>query len=104
MACLAYERREPKAACFIQRIPSQNMVTILLAPGAAAQETSAIPARLIIPDQTPVKLQLTQSVSSAHAHPRDRMDFIVTRDVNIEGFTVIPAGTLARGWVTGVKR
>jgi len=79
------------------------LVTILLAPCAAAQETSAIPARLIIPDQTPVKLQLSETVSSAHARPGDRLDFIVARDVNIEGFTVIPAGTVARGSVTGVK-
>ncbi len=79
------------------------LVTILLAPCAAAQETSAIPARLIIPDQTPVKLQLSETVSSAHARPGDRLDFIVARDVNIEGFTVIPAGTVASGSVTGVK-
>ena len=79
------------------------LVTILLAPCAAAQETSAIPARLIIPDQTPVKLQLTESVSSAHARPGDRLDFVVARDVNIQGFTVIPAGTVASGSVTGVK-
>ena len=79
------------------------LVTILLAPCAAAQETSAIPARLIIPDQTPVKLQLTESISSAHARSGDRLDFIVARDVNIEGFTVIPAGTVASGSVTGVK-
>ena len=68
-----------------------------------AQEPSAIPARLIIPDQTPVKLQLNESVSSAHARPGDRLDFIVVRDVNVEGFTVIPAGAVATGSVTGVK-
>ena len=79
------------------------LVTILLAPCAAAQETSAIAARLIIPDQTPVKLQLTESVSSAHARPGDRLEFIVARDVNIQGFTVISAGTVASGSVTGVK-
>jgi hypothetical protein len=76
---------------------------ILFAPCAAAQEPSAIPARLIIPDQTPVTLRLAESVSSAHARPGDRLDFIVARDVNIEGFTVIPAGTVASGSVTGVK-
>ena len=64
---------------------------------------SAIPTRLLIPDQTPVKLQLNESVSSAHARPGDRLDFIVVRDVNIEGFTVISAGAVATGSVTGVK-
>ena len=68
-----------------------------------AQEPSAIPTRLLIPDQTPVKLQLNESVSSAHARPGDRLDFIVVRDVNIEGFTVISAGAVATGSVTGVK-
>lgn len=90
-------------SAYLDKIPACILVTILLAPCAAAQETSAIPARLIIPDQTPVKLQLTESISSAHARSGDRLDFIVARDVNIEGFTVIPAGTVASGSVTGVK-
>ena len=61
------------------------------------------PLGSISPTQTPVKLQLSETVSSAHAHPGDRLDFIVARDVNIEGFTVIPAGTVASRSVTGVK-
>jgi LssY C-terminus len=95
----ASQRRLSLFSTYLRKI----LVTILLAPCAAAQETSAIPARLIIPDQTPVKLQLSETVSSAHARPGDRLDFIVARDVNIEGFTVIPAGTVASGSVTGVK-
>jgi len=35
----------------------------LLAPGVSALETSAIPVRLIIPDQTAIKLQLAETVS-----------------------------------------
>ncbi len=42
-----------------------------------------------------------RSVSSAHARPGDRLDFVVVRDVSVEGFTVIPAGTVAGGSVTG---
>jgi hypothetical protein len=95
----ASQRRQALFSAYLRKV----LVTILLAPCAAAQETSAIPARLIIPEQTPVKLQLAESVSSAHARPGDHLDLIVTRDVNIEGFTVIPAGTVARGSVTGVK-
>ncbi len=95
----AYLRKIPAYV----KIPVHILVTIFLVPFAAAQETSAIPVRLIIPDQTRVKLQLAESVSSAHARLGDRLDFIVTRDVNIEGFTVITAGTLARSSVTGVK-
>ena len=90
------------SAC-LDKIPAYILITILLAPCAVAQEPSAIPTRLLIPDQTPVKLQLNESVSSAHARPGDRLDFIVVRDVNIEGFTVISAGAVATGSVTGVK-
>lgn len=52
---------------------------------------SAIPVRLIIPGRIPIKLQRAVSVSSAHARPGDRLDFVVVRDVSVEGFAVIPA-------------
>ena len=65
---------------------------------------SADSCRLIIPDGTPIELRLAKSVSSAHARVGDRLDFIVVRDVNVGGFTVIQAGTTARGSITGVKR
>ena len=94
-------------SAYLRKIPAHILVTILLGPLFAlclsAQETSAIPVRLIIPAQTPVKLQLAERVSSAHARLGDRLDFIVTRDVNIEGFTVLRAGTVASGSVTGVR-
>src|SRR5664280_1871960 len=76
---------------------------MFLMPCVSAQEMSAIPARLVIPDGTAIKLRLAESVSSAHAHVGDLLDFIVVRDVSVGGFTVIPAGTMARGSVTGVK-
>jgi LssY C-terminus len=69
----------------------------------SAQEISSAPATLTIPDGTPVKLRLAESVSSAHARVGDLLDFTVVRDVNVGGFTVIPAGTEARGSVTEVK-
>ena len=68
-----------------------------------AQETTATPAGLVIPDGTPIKLRIAESVSSTHARVGDMLDFVVVRDVNLGGFTVIPAGTVARGSVTGVK-
>jgi LssY C-terminus len=70
---------------------------------ASAQEISSAAATLTIPDGTPVKLRLAENVSSAHARVGDLLDFTVVRDVNVGGFTVIPAGTEARGSVTGVK-
>jgi len=76
---------------------------MFLMPCASAQEMSAGPARLTIPDGTPIKLQLAENVSSTHARIGDSLNFVVVRDVNVGGFTVIPAGTMARGSVTGVK-
>ncbi len=76
---------------------------MLLLPGLAAEERSGIPASLTIPDGTPIELRLAENVSSAHAHVGDVLKFIVVKDVNLGGFTVIPAGTMARGSVTGVK-
>ena len=62
-----------------------------------------IPGRLIIPDGTPVKLRLAESVSSAQACVGDLLEFIVVRDVSVGGFTIIHAGTKARGSITKVK-
>jgi LssY C-terminus len=53
---------------------------------------------------TPVKLQLAQTVSSRRAHKSDRLEFVVDKDVVIDGFTVINAGAKAEGSVVSVKR
>jgi len=90
-------------SAYLGKIPAYILVAMFLVPCVSAQEMSAIPVRLIIPDRTPIKLQLAESVSSAHARPGDRLDFVVVRDVSVEGFNVIPAGTVASGSVTGVK-
>lgn len=79
------------------------LIAILLVPCASAQKISAIPAQLTIPDGIPIKLQLVESVSSAHARAGDHLDFLVVRDVNVKGLTVISAGTEASGSVTAVK-
>ncbi len=77
---------------------------MFLIPGLPAEERSGAPSSLIIPDGTPIELRLAETVSSAHAHVGDVLKFIVVKDVNLGGFTVIQAGTIARGSVTGVKR
>jgi len=73
-------------------------------PCVSAQEAGTIPARLTIPNETPVELRLAENVSSAHAHTGDPLKFVVVRDVDVAGFTVIPAGTVASGSVIGVRR
>jgi hypothetical protein len=87
----------------LRKVPVYLLVATLLASFASAQEMHALPASVTIPDGTPIKLRLGENVSSAHGRAGDHLDFVVVRDVNIEGFTVIPAGTVASGTVTGVK-
>lgn len=90
------------SAC-LGKVAAYILVGLFLLPCASAQEISATPARLLIPVGTPVKLQLVKSVSSAHARPGDQLDFVVVREVSVEGRTVISAGTVASGSVTAVK-
>lgn len=86
-----------------RKIPAYILLTMFLVPCASGEEAGAIPATLTIPDGTPITLRLAESVSSAHAHMGDRLDFVVVRDVSVGGFTVVPVGTIAHGSVTGVK-
>ena len=88
---------------YLRNVPACILLSTLLVPCVSAQEMSTVPARLTIPDGTPIQLQLAESVSSAHARVGDLLDFVVLRDVSVDGFTVIPAGTMASGSVTGVK-
>jgi hypothetical protein len=52
---------------------------------------------------TPVHLELARTISSAHAHTGDRLEFSVVKDVVVGGFTVIRTGALAKGSVVKVK-
>jgi hypothetical protein len=70
--------------------------------GSFAQALLPSSAKLVIADGTPVKLQLDQTISSTHARKGDRLDFVVTEDVTVGGFTVIRAGTMASGSVINV--
>lgn len=58
---------------------------------------------LTIPADAVIGLELEQSVSSETAQIEDRVDARVTRDVKIDGTTVIPAGSRVRGAVTRVE-
>jgi hypothetical protein len=71
--------------------------------GLFSQSLAVDPARLVIPDHTPVKLRLARTISSAHARSGERLDFIVTKDVTVGGLTIIRAGAVARGSVFEVK-
>jgi hypothetical protein len=93
-------------SCTARGVPQVSLVTViflLLAPGVFGQGLPAGPAKLIMGSGTPVKLQIAKTISSEHARKNDLLDFVVVEDVVVEGFTVIRAGALAQGSVTGVK-
>ena len=76
---------------------------LMLPQGLFGQGLPVPSAKLVMERGTPVKLQLAQTVSSAHAHKGDCLDFVVVKDVEVGGFTVIRAGAEAKGSVIGVK-
>ena len=85
-------------------LPAYAFVFLFLLPsGLWGQEVHENTTRLVIPNSTPVKLRMMRTISSAHAHPGDRLDFVVGKDVTVGGFTIIQAGTIASGSVLGVK-
>jgi hypothetical protein len=51
-------------------------------------------------DGTPVKLRISQTVSSADAHLNDRVEFEVLEEIRIADTLVIPKGGIAWGTVT----
>lgn len=66
--------------------------------GAFAQQSVVIKAGTIVP------LEALKTIRAAEVHEGETVDFKVSRDVNVDGKTVIPAGTLAKGTVYEAKR
>jgi hypothetical protein len=79
------------------------MLLLLLAPGLFCQGLPVSPSVLLMKSGTPVELRLAETISSAHAHKGDRLEFEVVQDVAIRGFTLIRSGSRAKGTVVGVK-
>jgi LssY-like putative type I secretion system component LssY len=78
-------------------------VFLLLPHALFGQGLPAVPPELVLPRGTSVELQSAQTISSARAHKGDRVEFVVAKDVQSAGFTVISAGARAEGSVIGVK-
>ena len=76
---------------------------LLLSHALFGQGLPSEPAELVLPSGTPVELQSVQTISSARAHEGDRVEFVVAKDVEAGGFTIIGAGARAEGLVIGVK-
>jgi hypothetical protein len=54
----------------------------------------------VLEDETPLRLRLNRTVSSADAHTGDTVDFETLDDITVNGTLVIPKGSLAFGTVT----
>jgi hypothetical protein len=74
----------------------------LLGPqsGAQARAVSAPTKQPVLEDGTPVKLRISQTVSSASAHVGDRVQFEVLEEIKVGSTVVIPKGGIAWGTVT----
>jgi hypothetical protein len=75
----------------------------LLPCAVFGQESRLAAPKLTVIRNTPVKLQLTKTISSGHVHKSDRLEFLVEKDVEVEGFSVVSAGAKAEGSVVRVK-
>jgi hypothetical protein len=69
------------------------------------QSDSAQPPvkQLVLEDGTPVRLRISQTVSSEDAHVGDRVEFEVLEEVKVGQTVIIPKGGLAWGTVTEAK-
>ncbi len=72
-------------------------------PPLPGPDLVSIPGQISVSTGIPVKLQMDKTISSAHAKPGDRLDFVVLKNVEVDGFTVIEAGSLATGSVVRVN-
>ncbi len=73
--------------------PPQQSTT----PNSAQQLPTAACKQPCLEDGTPVRLRMSQTVSSADAHVNDRVEFEVLEDIKVADVLVIPKGGIAWG-------
>jgi hypothetical protein len=69
-------------------------------PNAAGDDMRGNSAPVPVADGTPVHVALTDEVTSNTAHRGDRFQFRSLDDVAVDGWVVIPSGSLGEGEVT----
>lgn len=81
---------------------AQQPTTLATETPAAPPQTasSAPPPPHTLLDGTPVKLRLSETISSAHAKVNDEVAFAVVEDINVDNVVVIPKGSTAIATVT----
>lgn len=90
----------PVLACFLATslVAQQTPATDTAAPQTASPSGPVQPHTLL--DGTPVKLRLTQSISSADAKVNQEIPFEVVEEVKVDDTVVLPKGATAIGVVT----
>jgi hypothetical protein len=72
-------------------------------PSTVAKTPAAVPAPLVIPEGTAITVRLQNAVSSGTAQTGDTFDATVASPIQVDGKTVVPAGSVARGTVAEAK-
>ena len=95
----AVEAPSPEPPAVVEATPPAPVEPVSRPQAAkvSISETFTIPADSVL------GLELEQTVSSETSQLEDRVDARVTRDVKVDGTTVIPAGSRVRGAVTRVE-
>jgi hypothetical protein len=86
----SYASFAPKTASAQQQAP----------PAPATQTDFTSKKGFVLEDETPVRLRLNRTISSADAHVGDTVDFETLDDITVNGSLVIPKGGLAFATVT----
>ena len=80
--------------------PSANQPAQQTVPAQPTQTDFTSKKGFVLEDETPIRLRLNRTVSSADAHVGDTVDFEVLDDITLNGTLVIPKGGLAFATVT----
>lgn len=80
--------------------PNQNTQSSAPQSGMTPTNLESACTQPCLEDGTPVRLRMSQTVSSASAHVNDRVQFEVLDEVKVGTVTVIPQGGIAWGTVT----
>src|SRR5690606_40329275 len=65
---------------------------------------SSEPLQVVLPAKTPVLLRLEQAVGSKISRTGDSFAFVLAQAVELDGVTVLPAGTPGTGEVVHAKK
>jgi hypothetical protein len=83
--------------------PAQTPAPAVQEPAPVTPTLSGVHRKIVLEDNTPVHLVLSQNLSSASATTGQTISFEVSEDVIVDGLLVIPRGSIAWGTVTDAK-